>query len=69
MNEVRRNKGTPTTPAAGNDFASGTEFLGEWIVTRTHYLDKSYAMEESGGAAETESTAATEEGAGQGGGK
>ena len=64
MNEVRRNKVTPTTPEAGTDFASGNEYLGEWIVRRVHYLDSgSYAMEEDG------DPAAAGEAAGQEGGQ
>ena len=39
MNEVRRGKGTVMTKDAGTDFRSGVEYLGEWLVERTRYLD------------------------------
>jgi hypothetical protein len=68
MNEVRRNKGTPMTKDAGIDFKSGTEYLGPWIVRRTHYLDQTYAMTEGGDAAQTENAEGTEP-AGQEGGQ
>ena len=60
MNEVRRGKGTPMTKDAGGDFVSGTEYLGDWLVRRTHYLDQSYAAAESEEAIREESTAGTE---------
>ena len=60
MNEVRRNKGTPLTKDAGTDFKSGTEYLGPWLVRRTHYLDQTYAMTEGGDAAQAENAEGTE---------